>query len=102
MLQRVTRYTANGFARVTSIIVFMIALPLSLILALFVLLTGVTAVAIAQTRLHKSRVNVVAQSTDNSTGKPHQSDPLRAPIEGSYTVVNSSPVTKTEQRSRTT
>lgn len=95
MLQRAKQYSASALSSMTAIIVFMFVLPLTLVITLFILITGIAVMAARQYGLLKSGVNINRQEATDSTGHPAERNPQKAPIEGSYTVVDNSAASET-------
>ncbi len=87
MLQKIKQYTVRGASSVTALIVFVIMLPLTLAMTLFMLIAGMAAMATIRYRLRKSGINAELHGAPEATTHQPSDYTQKAPIEGSYTVV---------------
>ncbi len=87
MLQIMKRYGAGALSSIAAVVVFLVMLPLTLAMILFMLITGVVTMAALRHRLRKdgakSAWSVTAGANEYKVNQQARNDP----IEGSYTVV---------------
>ncbi|OED35129.1 hypothetical protein AB833_31305 [Chromatiales bacterium (ex Bugula neritina AB1)] len=88
MLIKLKHYAARAISSIVALVVFLFMLPLTLGMMLLMFLVGIATVATMRYRLHNSQGPVKWPNGSKPDGTPATSHSHKAPIDGSYTVID--------------